>query len=113
MHPVILSVRLDTNRNICSIDNTTPPSAVYGKIFALWQLAGGVKSGWGRPLADEQDLPDGGRCSVFEGGHIHWVGGVAVPTLAEDCNAAHRPTGQAASWNRMVRRHIMPFQQGN
>ncbi|KZP24996.1 hypothetical protein FIBSPDRAFT_950692 [Athelia psychrophila] len=86
---------------IVSIDNSAPPYAVYGKIFAIWQLAGGVKSGWGRPLADEQDLPHGGRCSVFEGGHIHWVGGVALPVLAEDCRAKNKPEAQTASWNRM------------
>jgi hypothetical protein len=24
---------------------------------------------------DEQNLPDGGRCSIFEGGHIHMYNG--------------------------------------
>lgn len=56
---------------LVSLDNVTPPCAVYGRISSLWDSLGGTKSGWGRPLADEQDTQDGGRCSVFEGTQMH------------------------------------------
>ena len=50
----------------------TPPFAVYGAINAYWQNEqGGFEGKYGRPICDEQSLPDGGRCSIFEGGHIH------------------------------------------
>jgi hypothetical protein len=49
---------------------------VYGPICSYWT---GVAGGWGRPLTDEQDLQDGGRCVVFEGGHIHRYGDKAGP----------------------------------
>lgn len=96
-----------TTRNLTvgydSIDNDTPPCVVYSKIYTLWQSVGGVNSGWGRPIADEQDLEDGNRCSIFEGGHIHCSGGVAQPFPAEDCTAKYKPVPQATCWNRMVR----------
>lgn len=53
------------------------PFAVYGAILRLWEKEGGIKSKYGGPLCDERDLPDGGRCSVFEGGHIHCHNGEA------------------------------------
>ena len=56
---------------LVSIADNTPPSAVYGKIYAKCIELGGFRGGDGRPLCDERDLPDGGRCTVFEGGHIH------------------------------------------
>jgi len=62
--------------------NTTPielipPFAVYGTICEFYKKEGGIEGKYGRPLADEQDLGDGGRCSIFEGGHIHMYRGVA------------------------------------
>jgi len=56
----------------------TPPFAVYGIIFRFWRDAGSSTSKYGRPLCDEQALPDGGRCGIFEGGHIHIINGKAV-----------------------------------
>lgn len=58
--------------------NTTPielipPFAVYGTICEFYKKERGIEGKYGRPLADEQDLGDGGRCSIFEGGHIHIV----------------------------------------
>jgi uncharacterized protein with LGFP repeats len=53
------------------------PFAVYGVVCQVWEKAGGLEGALGRPLCDEQDLPDGGRCSVFEGGHIHMYNGEA------------------------------------
>jgi uncharacterized protein with LGFP repeats len=41
-----------------------------------WSSLGGVHSRLGHPLADPQDLPDGGHCQVFEGGHLHQYGDV-------------------------------------
>jgi len=55
----------------------TPPFAVYGAIYEFWLSQGGWDSLYGRPICDEQSLPDGGRCSIFEGGHIHLYGGQA------------------------------------
>jgi uncharacterized protein with LGFP repeats len=52
--------------------------AVYGPIRKYWT---GVRGGWGRPMTDEQDLQDGGRCQVFEGGHIHRYGDTAGPSV--------------------------------
>ena len=56
----------------------TPPFAVYGGICGFWDAAGGLESTYGRPICDEQGLPDGSRCSIFEGGHIHWYNGEAM-----------------------------------
>jgi len=63
-----------TQGEIVMFDNLA--CAVYGAIYDVWT---GVEGGWGRPLADEQDLEDGGRCSIFEGGHIHRYGDDARP----------------------------------
>ena len=56
---------------LVSIADDTPPFVVYGKIYAKWIELGGLTGEYGRPLCDERDLPDGGRCTAFEGGHIH------------------------------------------
>lgn len=50
------------------------PFAVYGTILRFWEKKGGINSKFGRPICDERDLPGGGRCGVFEGGHIHYHG---------------------------------------
>ena len=63
--------------HLVSINNNSLPYVIYGEIWNLWRNLGGVESGWGRPLVDEQDLGDGGRCSVMEGGHIHLFNGIA------------------------------------
>ena len=55
----------------------TPPYAVYGDIFHFWNNAGEFTSTYGRAICDEQSTIDGGRCSIFEGGHIHWLNGEA------------------------------------
>jgi hypothetical protein len=54
-----------------------PPFAVYDTIFEYFRRQGGLDGRFGRPLCDEQDLGDGGRCSIFEGGHIHLYNGQA------------------------------------
>jgi len=54
-----------------------PPFALYGVIYDFHKKEGGLAGKYGRPLCDEQDLGDGGRCSIFEGGHIHMYNGVA------------------------------------
>jgi hypothetical protein len=58
------------------ISNTyqSPPFIVYGGIFTLWNRLGGLRSGFGYPIADPQILPDESVCSIFQGGHIHQVG---------------------------------------
>lgn len=53
------------------------PFYVLNPINTVWEQAGAHNSKYGRPLCDEQDLPDGGRCSIFEGGHIHAYNGEA------------------------------------
>jgi len=65
----------------------TPPFAVYGGIYKFWDAAGGLESTYGRPICDEQGLPDGSRCSIFEGGHIHWYNGEAKGFPANDTTA--------------------------
>lgn len=50
------------------------PFVVYGTILRFWEKKGGINSKFGRPICDERDLPGGGRCGVFEGGHIHYHG---------------------------------------
>ena len=62
---------------LVSINNNSLPYVMYGEIWELWKSMGGVDSGWGRPLTDEQTLEDGGRCQVMEGGHIHCYVGIA------------------------------------
>lgn len=57
------------------------PFAVYGEIHTVWDKAGCHRSKYGRPICDEQDLPDGGRCSIFEGGHIHLYNGQAQESV--------------------------------
>jgi len=42
-----------------------------GRSTRKWIELGGLTGEYGRPLCDERDLPDGGRCTAFEGGHIH------------------------------------------
>lgn len=68
-----------------------PPFAVYGTISEFYVKEGGVDGKYGRPLADEQDLGDGGRCSIFEGGHIHMYRGVAQGATPETCTAPYQP----------------------
>jgi hypothetical protein len=114
---------------LISIGNN-PPCVIYGKIHSLWVSLGGVNSGFGRPLADIQDLPDGGRCSVLEGGHIHGYGDAVKPCVhfaslflsyagtvyesymcsyavsfsPDQCTAAHKPVAaMGATFNKMVR----------
>jgi hypothetical protein len=53
----------------------TPPFAVYGGPYSFWSDQGGSKSKFGRPICDQQALADGGRCNIFEGGHIHFYNG--------------------------------------
>ncbi|KDQ06245.1 hypothetical protein BOTBODRAFT_39718 [Botryobasidium botryosum FD-172 SS1] len=79
--------------HLVSYDHTGrfPISAVYGPIYHCWQMLGGIGGGLGRPLCDQQDLPDGGRCAIFEGGHIHKYGGKAELFLREQCTAKHQP----------------------
>lgn len=55
----------------------TAPFAVYGTIYQYWWEQGGWLSLYKRQICDEQSLPDGGRCSIFEGGHIHLYNGKA------------------------------------
>jgi hypothetical protein len=56
----------------------TSPFAVYGAIFKFWKdEKEGTKGPYGRPICDEQALADGGRCTIFEGGHIHCYDGRA------------------------------------
>ena len=56
------------NGIIVSTNHASKPCVVYGSIYSFWTRLGQVEqSGWGRPLSDEQDTEDGGRCSVFEG----------------------------------------------
>jgi len=63
--------------HLVSLNNESLPYVIYGTIWTLWKRLGNVDSGWGRPLADEQSLQDGGRCSIMEGGHIHFHGNIA------------------------------------
>jgi len=56
-----------------------PVVALWGKIKDVHGQVGGVESGFGRPLTDVVDLSDGGRCAIFEGGHIHEYGQKAEP----------------------------------
>jgi hypothetical protein len=62
-------------------DNTRriPIVALWGRIKDKQSQLGGVDSGFGRPLTDVVDLSDGGRCAIFEGGHIHEYGNDAKP----------------------------------
>jgi uncharacterized protein with LGFP repeats len=53
------------------------PFAVYGAMYKAWNNEGDFEGKLGRPLCDEQDLADGGRCMIFEGGHIHINNGEA------------------------------------
>jgi hypothetical protein len=53
-------------------------------------------------LVDEQDLPDGGRCGVFEGGHIHRYGNIAKPFPADQCAAKYKAVPRCTVWNGMV-----------
>ncbi|KDR68347.1 hypothetical protein GALMADRAFT_104893 [Galerina marginata CBS 339.88] len=88
---------------VCTINNNSLPYVVYGNIYNLWRALGHVDSGWGRPLTDEQGLEDGGRCSVFEGGHIHCYASIARGYPAEQCTAKYKPTTRALVFNQMVR----------
>jgi hypothetical protein len=49
----------------------TPPFALYGPACKFWTDQDADNSKYGRPICDQQFLPDGGRCNIFEGGHIH------------------------------------------
>jgi uncharacterized protein with LGFP repeats len=62
------------NGALISYDKTTQPFFVYGGIYQHWNDVGGLKSGYGYPIADPQFLADGTICSIFMGGHIHQVG---------------------------------------
>jgi len=59
----------------------TPPFAVYGGIYRYWEGVGSLGLTYGRPICDKQRLPDGSRCSIFEGGHILWCNGEAKAIL--------------------------------
>lgn len=61
-------------------DNTRriPIVAIWGRIKGKHDEVGGTDSGYGRPLTDVVDLSDGGRCAIFEGGHIHEYGDKAM-----------------------------------
>jgi hypothetical protein len=62
------------NGDIASYDHSGryPIVCVYGPIFKFYDMLGGAaNSALGRPLSDVRDLPDGSRCAVFEGGHLH------------------------------------------
>ena len=108
---------------LVALNNESAPYVIHGEIWALWKRMGAVNSGWGRPLVDEQGLEDGGRCSVMEGGHIHWNGNVARGCVrfkfylfstvaserthgdrvsAELCTARYKPTARAITFNNMV-----------
>ena len=66
---------LFANGALISNDNATEPFFLYGDIFQHWNDLGGVKSGYGHPIADPQFLPDGSICSIFQGGHAHQLPG--------------------------------------
>lgn len=55
----------------------TQPFAIYGPIYEFFRKEKGLEGRLGRPLCDEQDLGDGGRCQIFEGGHVHMYNGIA------------------------------------
>ncbi|KAF8899634.1 hypothetical protein CPB84DRAFT_1815643 [Gymnopilus junonius] len=88
--------------HLVNINNNSLPYVIYGEIWYIWKSLGQTDSGWGRPLTDEQELDDGGRCSVFEGGHIHSYGGIAKGYPAEHCTARYKLTTRALIWNQMV-----------
>jgi hypothetical protein len=120
------SFRFD-NGDLVSLNKESLPYVILGDIRTFWRRLGSVNSGWGRPLADEQGLPDGGRCSVMEGGHIHYKGGVVrgfvlshaiiiamsskhlsfARAPAELCSAAIKPTAIALTFNEMVSRPLV------
>jgi uncharacterized protein with LGFP repeats len=62
------------NGALISYDKTAQPAFLYGGIYQHWNNMGGLKSGYGYPIADPQFLADGTICSIFMGGHIHQVG---------------------------------------
>ncbi|KAF9523845.1 hypothetical protein CPB83DRAFT_798747 [Crepidotus variabilis] len=76
-----------------------PPFAVTGGIFALFEREGGVGGTLGRPLCDEQDLGDGGRCQIFEGGHVHMYNGEARCVSSNGCSARYQPIGPPPPWS--------------
>jgi len=80
--------------DITSYDHTRryPIVCIYGPIWSFYEQVGEIaQSVFGRPLSDVRDLPDGSRCAVFEGGHIHQWGSDAHPFPASECTAASQP----------------------
>ena len=45
---------------------------VYGLIYARYRDLGGLSSGLGQPISDEQNAVRGGRVSSFDKGEIYW-----------------------------------------
>jgi len=82
--------------DITSYDHTRryPIVCIYGPIWSFYEQVGEIaQSVFGRPLSDVRDLPDGSRCAVFEGGHIHQWGSDAHPYVSRislmfvECNS--------------------------
>jgi hypothetical protein len=63
-----------------SLGPGSEPFVIWGAILKLWEGSGGRNGKFGRPIMDEKELSDGGRCQQFQkpsGFHIHKYNGVA------------------------------------